>query len=164
MHKTFRMPLLALVAVAIPVLASACVESTGISCDAVVNQQASVHGDSVYTTSGLIYRDITVGTGAAVLSTDECQGVEVRYQGRLSNGTVFSQTAAGQTAGFRVGDGGLIAGFEQGLVGMKIGGRRQLIIPPSLGYGSTPQADNQGNIVIPANSTLVFDVDLVAIY
>ena len=143
-------------------LLSGCLETaTSFECDAVLSQQASVRGDSVVTTSGLIYRELAVGSGAEVQSTDRCQLVEVGYVGRLTSGTVFSETPDGQVFRFVVGDRSTITGFEQGMVGMRVGGRRQLIIPPELGYGS--EAQTQGPVQIPANSTLVFDVELVSL-
>ncbi len=102
--------------------------------------------------SGLYYRDITVGAGA-ILPDTGVRSVNVTYSGALRNATVFD---AG-TATFSVGNGGLIAGFDEGLRGMRVGGRRQLIIPPNLGYGSIRFGS------IPANSILVFDVTLNAI-
>jgi peptidylprolyl isomerase len=145
-------------------LLAACMETpTEFRCRAVVNQQASVRGDSIVTTSGLLYRELAAGTGAEVRSSDDCQFVRVRYVGRLLNGPVFSQTPEGVTYDFSVGRHLQIAGFEQGMVGMKVGGSRQLIIPPALGYGSQERRDANGNVVIPANSTLVFDVTLVSV-
>ena len=145
-------------------LLTACLDTpTEFECSAVVNQQASVRADSVVTTSGLIYRETQVGTGAQVQSTDDCQLVQVRYVGRLQDGTVFTQTPGTQVYAFTVGRHLLIEGFEQGVVGMRVGGSRQLIIPPALGYGDVPQRDGAGNIVVPAGSTLIFDVTLVAV-
>jgi FKBP-type peptidyl-prolyl cis-trans isomerase len=94
--------------------------------------------------------DLVVGTGAAVVSGDT---VTVTYVGTLTNGTQFD---AG-TFTFRVGAGAVIKGWDQGLVGMRVGGKRRLTIPPSLGYGSAAQGS------IPANSTLKFDITLLAI-
>jgi FKBP-type peptidyl-prolyl cis-trans isomerase len=98
----------------------------------------------------LTVEDLVVGTGATVVTGDT---VTVTYVGTLTNGTQFD---AG-TFSFRVGAGQVIKGWDQGLVGMRIGGRRRLTIPPNLGYGS------QANGSIPANSTLKFDIVLVAI-
>jgi FKBP-type peptidyl-prolyl cis-trans isomerase len=98
----------------------------------------------------LTVEDLVVGTGGTVVTGDT---VTVTYVGTLTNGTQFD---AG-TYTFRVGAGTVIKGWDQGLVGMRVGGRRRLTIPPNLGYGS--QAQNG----IPANSTLKFDIVLVAI-
>jgi FKBP-type peptidyl-prolyl cis-trans isomerase len=163
MRITFRPAFLALTALAVAIVSSACVDSTGVGCDAVSNVQTSVHLDSVITNSGLIYRELTVGTGATIQSIDECQDVRLRYIGRLANGTEFDRTPTGQTTSVTVGEHGVIPGFEQGLVGMKVGGTRQLIIPPHLAYGSQTVTDGSGHVIIPANSTIVFDVELVAI-
>jgi len=105
-------------------------------------------------TSGMYYRDIVVGGGAVVSSG---QLVSVRYTGFLINGTVFDARTAGQAPFvFQLGVGQVIQGWDLGVAGMKIGGKRQLIIPPDLGYG----AGGQGSI--PGNSILVFSVEVVA--
>jgi peptidylprolyl isomerase len=100
--------------------------------------------------------DITVGTGAEAKVGDN---VTVNYVGKLTNGTVFDASANHGGAGFTfpLGAGQVIKGWDQGVVGMKVGGKRELVIPASLGYG--PQAVGP----IPANSTLVFEVELVSI-
>ena len=105
--------------------------------------------------SNLVAVDLVVGTGSAVASGDT---VTVHYVGTLTNGTKFdSSYDCGQPYTFRVGAGQVIAGWDQGLVGMRVGGKRRLTIPPSLGYG------NRANGPIPANSTLVFEIDLLSI-
>ena len=99
--------------------------------------------------------DLTIGTGATAVNGDT---VTVHYVGTLTNGTKFdSSYDRGQPYTFRLGAGQVIAGFDQGVVGMKVGGKRKLTIPPSLGYGISPQGS------IPGNSTLIFEVDLVSI-
>ena len=108
---------------------------------------------STKTSTGLYYRDITVGSGAAVTSG---MALTVRYTGWLPNGTQFDANQSPATPfAFTVGVGQVIAGWDQGFVGMKVGGRRQLVIPPSLGYGSQSAGS------IPANSILVFTVDVL---
>ncbi len=99
--------------------------------------------------------DLIVGTGAAATTGNT---VTVNYVGRLQNGTQFdSSYDRGQPFTFRLGVGQVIAGWDQGVPGMRVGGKRRLTIPPSLGYGS------QGYGAIPPNSTLVFDIELVSI-
>jgi FKBP-type peptidyl-prolyl cis-trans isomerase FkpA len=104
---------------------------------------------STKTADGLYYRDITVGTGATIFTGT---AVNVKYSGAFPDGTVFDPGTNGNLV-FTV-PGNLIAGFNEGLLGMKVGGVRQLIIPPSLAYGST--GDYQ---VIPPNAVLVFTVN-----
>ncbi len=105
------------------------------------------------TASGLYYRDLVVGDGAEVLSG---KMVSVYYVGMLANGQIFdSATPDGGPVAFAVGVGRLIQGWDEGIPGMKVGGKRQLIVPPELGYGSMQ------NGPIPANATLVFTVDVV---
>ena len=101
--------------------------------------------------------DEVVGTGATAESGDT---VTVNYVGSLTNGTVFDASANHGTSGFTftLGAGQVIPGWDQGIVGMKEGGKRKLVIPPSLAYGNQAV----GN-VIPANSTLVFEVELVKV-
>lgn len=94
--------------------------------------------------------DLIVGTGATVVTGDT---VTVTYVGTLTNGTQFD---AG-TFSFRVGSGTVIRGWDQGLPGMRVGGKRRLTVPPNLGYGS------QANGAIPGNSTLLFEIVLLAI-
>ena len=109
----------------------------------------------VTTNTGLKYRDIIVGQGATPTTG---QRLTVHYIGRLANGTVFdSSISRGQPFQFTLGVGQVIAGWDEGLATMKVGGSRKLVIPPALGYGNVPN----GNI--PANSTLFFDVQLLAI-
>ena len=115
-------------------------------------------GDSATAPSGggtLVVEDLVVGTGATAAVGDT---VTVNYVGTLTNGTKFdSSYDAGKPFSFRIGAGTVIAGWEQGVPGMKVGGKRRLTIPPSLAYGSQAVGS------IPANSTLLFDVDLVSI-
>jgi len=116
--------------------------------------------DTVTTASGLKYADIIVGTGDVAQANSR---VQVHYTLWLSNGSGIETSRGGAPLLFTLGDAGLIAGFSQGIPGMKEGGTRRLIIPPSLGYGSTPQTDASGRVIIPANSTLIFDVELVSV-
>src|SRR3990167_7626772 len=105
----------------------------------------------------LMMKDQVVGTGAAAATGDT---VTVNYVGALTNGTVFDASANHGTTGFTftLGAGQVIKGWDEGIVGMKEGGKRTLLIPADLAYG--PQA--VGN-VIPANSALVFEVELLKV-
>ena len=108
------------------------------------------------TPSGLQYEELTVGSGTIARSG---QYVTVHYTGWLTNGKKFdSSLDRGDPFGFSLGQGQVIAGWDEGVQGMKIGGRRKLTIPPELGYG----AWGAGN-VIPPNATLVFEVELLGV-
>jgi peptidylprolyl isomerase len=109
-------------------------------------------GKSTRTATGLYYRDLGDGAGTPVANG---QRVAVRYTGWLANGTQFGSNVGGATLEFTLGSGQLIPGLEQGIVGMRVGGRRQLVIPPSLAYGSSGQG------TIPGNAILVVNVELV---
>lgn len=105
--------------------------------------------------------DLIVGTGAEAVSGST---LRVNYAGWLYNaakpdskGGQFDASPAGQPLTFTLGVGQVIAGWDQGLIGMKVGGQRRLVLPPSLGYGGSRQGP------IPANATLVFDVELIEI-
>lgn len=104
----------------------------------------------------LVIKDLIKGTGPVAKASST---VTVQYVGVLyANGTQFDASwndGAGKPVTFPLS--GVIKGWQEGIPGMRVGGRRELIIPPSLGYGSTPQAK------IPANSTLVFVIDLHSI-
>jgi len=115
----------------------------------------SPSANAVTTASGLIYEDLQVGDGATAKAGDT---VSVNYTGWLEDGTKFdSSLDRGQPFDFTLGAGQVIAGWDEGVAGMQVNGTRLLVIPPSLGYGST------ANGSIPANSTLIFEVQLVAI-
>lgn len=106
--------------------------------------------------SGLVYEDIVVGNGTMA---DPGLTVTVNYSGRLTDGTEFDSSArSGRPLVFQLGAGRVIAGWEQGIKGMRIGGKRKLTIPPDLAYGSS----GNGN-VIPPNATLVFDIELLGV-
>jgi FKBP-type peptidyl-prolyl cis-trans isomerase FkpA len=111
---------------------------------------------NVTTPSGLIYDELVAGTGAAARAGSD---VLVHYTGWLTDGTKFdSSVDRGEPFGFPLGQGQVIAGWDEGVEGMRVGGKRKLTIPPSLGYG----AYGAGG-VIPPNATLVFEVELLAI-
>jgi len=101
--------------------------------------------------------DEVVGTGAIAAAGDN---VTVNYVGSLTNGTVFDASANHGTSGFTftLGAGQVIKGWDSGIIGMKEGGKRKLVIPASLAYG-----DQAVGNVIPANSTLIFEVELLKV-
>ena len=108
------------------------------------------------TPSGLTIEDVTVGSGAAATAG---QDVTVHYTGWLTNGTKFdSSKDRNDPFVFPLGGGRVIKGWDEGVQGMKVGGKRKLTIPPALGYG----ARGAGG-VIPPNATLVFEVELLGI-
>ncbi|MEP6618344.1 MAG: FKBP-type peptidyl-prolyl cis-trans isomerase [bacterium] len=117
------------------------IEQTTFASSLGVNLSASTK-----TSDGLYYRDVVVGTGATIAAGTKL--TSVKYSGALADGSVFD---AGTLPGFTV-PGNLIPGFNEGLLGMKVGGTRQLIIPPVLGYGAA------GNGPIPPNAVIVFTV------
>ncbi len=111
------------------------------------NQDAGAAG-------GLVVQDESVGGGEAAAPGDM---VTVNYTGKLQNGTVFDSSVGRAPFQFTLGTGQVIPGWDQGLQGMKVGGKRLLIIPPALGYGA------QGMGPIPPNATLIFEVDLIKV-
>ena len=109
------------------------------------------------TPSGLRYTDLVTGDGAT--ATGPGQTVEVHYTGWLTDGTKFdSSVDRGEPFSFPLGVGYVIQGWDEGVTGMCIGGKRRLVVPPELGYG----ARGAGG-VIPPNATLVFEVELLGI-
>ena len=104
----------------------------------------------------LTVTDTVMGAGAEAKAGDQ---VSVKYVGMLADGTVFdaSERHGDQPFVFMLGNGDVIQGWDQGIAGMKVGGKRRLIIPPSLAYGERDLG------IIPANSTLIFDVELLAV-
>ncbi len=102
-----------------------------------------------------LYIDIVAGTGQDVAKGSQ---VTVNYRGWLTTGAEFDESyAKGAPFTFTEGSQGVIVGWQEGIFGMKVGGKRRIIVPPALGYGATPHDP------IPANAVLIFDVELVGI-
>lgn len=119
-------------------------------------QDAKKETKVITTKSGLKYEELKVGTGQEAKSGDT---VEVHYTGTLSDGKKFdSSLDRGKPFSFPLGKGRVIKGWDEGVAGMKVGGKRKLIIPPDLGYGES----GAGN-VIPPNAELTFEVELLKI-
>ena len=120
------------------------------------NAPTRVTGDGVKTDSGLQYLEIRVGTGEVA---KEGSHVRVHYTGWLTTGKKFdSSVDRGQPFDFTIGNGEVIRGWEEGVAGMRVGGKRQLRIPPELGYGADGSPPT-----IPPNATLIFDIQLLAV-
>ena len=131
---------------------------TGViaSADALTEPTPSEPNPMTTTDSGLQYEEIKEGTGAMPKAG---QSVTVHYTGTLENGTKFdSSRDRNRPFSFRIGVGQVIKGWDEGVMSMRVGGQRKLVIPPELGYG----ARGAGG-VIPPNATLVFDVELISI-
>ena len=144
---------LLMVAVAIPACAQ---KETKLAETAAqpAQQTPAASAKTITTPSGLAYEDLVVGTGPSPKSG---KMVKVHYTGTLVNGTKFdSSRDHGQPFDFTIGVGQVIPGWDEGVMGMKVGGRRKLVIPPQLGYGAAGAGG-----VIPPNATLLFDVELL---
>jgi peptidylprolyl isomerase len=118
--------------------------------------QAAAPAREVVTPSGLKYVDLKVGQGEMA---NPGKIVEVRYTGKLEDGTPFDACRNnGQPFTFRLGAGDAIKGWDEGLAGMRVGGKRKLVIPPELGFGK------QGvGSVVPPNAVLVYEFELLAV-
>jgi FKBP-type peptidyl-prolyl cis-trans isomerase len=120
------------------------------------NAPTPVQGAGTTTPTGLQYWDIKQGAGTTAATG---QKVEVQYTGWLTDGHKFdSSVGTGRNFAFMLGQGQVIKGWDEGVAGMKVGGKRQLRIPPQLAYG-----DRGFPGAIPAGSTLVFDVELMGV-
>jgi len=121
------------------------------------NAPTKVTGDGVKTDSGLRYWDIKVGTGAVAKDGSH---VKVHYTGWFTTGKKFdSSVDAHKPFEFTIGKGDVIKGWDEGVTGMKVGGKRQLRIPPELAYGERGYPG-----AVPANATLIFDVQLLGVW
>jgi peptidylprolyl isomerase len=159
-RMTLGIVLLLSIGLAVPLVACGGGEEAGPTPTVPATQGAggppAVSGTPTVTADGLQIIDVVVGTGA---SAEPSQTVEVNYTGWLADGTKFgSSLDSGQTFSFVLGAGNVIAGWDEGVAGMKVGGERRLIIPPALAYGEAGRPP-----VIPGNAQLTFDVQLVSI-
>lgn len=117
-----------------------------------VSQNTSVEADK----TGLKVEDLKVGTGAEAVNGKK---VTVNYTGTLTDGKKFDSSYDRNTPfDFTLGAGEVIQGWDMGVAGMKVGGKRKLTIPPALGYGEAGAGD-----VIPANATLIFEIELLKV-
>ena len=122
----------------------------------IIVSEKDPNSKEIVTPSGLTYLDQTIGTGEPAVAG---QTATVHYTGWLENGNKFdSSVDRGQPFSFPLGAGRVIKGWDEGVVGMKVGGKRKLTIPASLGYGTRGVGG-----VIPPNATLIFDVELLEI-
>lgn len=154
---------LALVAGSAAALAG-CLDSTApdpsYACAVNASPTAQIAGDTIREPNGLKYIAGVVGDTARGDVVQNTNTVEVCYVGFFPNGQVFDRGATVVDIPANL----VIPGFAQGIVGMREGATRRLVIPPALGYGSQPVRDpNTQAVVIPANSTLVFDVGILRI-
>ncbi|WP_243371631.1 FKBP-type peptidyl-prolyl cis-trans isomerase [Geotalea sp. SG265] len=148
--EKFIVMLLLLVAVVIP----ACAQKESKIVAEPKATAASAAANAVKTPSGLSYTDLVPGSGP---SPTAGKPVKVHYTGWLENGTKFdSSLDRGEPFVFTIGAGQVIPGWDEGVMTMKVGGKRKLIIPPQLGYGAAGAGG-----VIPPNATLIFEVELL---
>jgi len=156
-QKYWPLPILS-VLFAVFAIASGCGDTNKSSTPSTSNSSGptKVNGQPHTTPSGLQYWDIVAGTGATAAAGST---VKVHYTGWLINGGKFdSSRDRGEPFSFLLGAGQVIKGWDEGVAGMKVGGKRQLRITPELGYG----ASGAGG-VIPPNATLIFDVELLEV-
>ena len=118
--------------------------------------------DQAGVTDQVQIQDVAVGEGEEAAPGSV---VSVLYVGRFEDGTVFDSSEAhdNEPLVFTLGEPGLIPGFQIGINGMREGGERIMAIPPSLGYGAQEVKDPEGNVIIPANTNLVFNVRLISV-
>lgn len=145
-----------LIALGVYVLLNRAPSTTPTTDTPATGQLPTATGDQVQA------QEVSVGTGAQAAPGTV---VSVLYVGKLQDGTVFDSSAAhnNEPLTFQLGSQGLIAGFQVGVNGMKEGGERLIAIPPALGYGTQDVKDASGKVIIPANSTLIFDIKLVKV-
>ena len=130
---------------------AASADSNAASANAASATEKGAQGD----VTELKIVDERVGTGPAAKSGDQ---LSMNYKGTLTNGKVFDQSYGRAPFDFQLGAGNVIKGWDQGIVGMKVGGKRKLVIPPNLGYG-----EQGAGADIPPGATLIFEVELLSV-
>jgi FKBP-type peptidyl-prolyl cis-trans isomerase FkpA len=148
---------MAVVACALLGAGAGCInEPSAPKCVSTSLTQIAMRGDTVVLNTGLRYIETKGGAGEAI---QWCRGATVHYTAYLANGTrLESSRDLDIPLAFTPGLGDLIDGFEQGVIGLRAQGTRRVIVPPELGYGAVAQ-QNSGSVVIPANSTLIYDIE-----
>jgi FKBP-type peptidyl-prolyl cis-trans isomerase len=156
---TFRAGFAGLAAV---LLLAGCIDPIEVQqCRPMTYTVAEMRGDTTVTTTGLRFIEGDAGIGLAL---EWCQLTAVHYEAFLLDGTKFdSSRDRNLPLVFTPGMGALIDGLEQGVVGVSMGGTRRLIISPELGFGSEPRRNEAGEIIVPGNSTVVYDIQVVEI-
>jgi FKBP-type peptidyl-prolyl cis-trans isomerase len=130
--------------------------STETSADASAQPEVACSADATELPGGLCYVDTKLGDGPEVKKGDV---LKMNYVGKLADGTVFDESSKhGGPFEFKLGAGAVIQGWDEGIPGMRVGGKRTLTIPPEMGYGESGYPP-----VIPPNATLVFDVEVVSV-
>ena len=137
------------------VLTSLALVLAAVAVSAQTGGPTKVTGKPKTTASGVQYWDVTAGSGATAVSG---KNVTVNYTGWLTSGKQFDTSVGKRPFQFKLGAGQVIQGWDDGVAGMKVGGKRQLRIPPNLAYGSQGVSG-----AIPPNATLIFDVELLAV-
>ena len=112
--------------------------------------------ESAAVSTDLVIEDQVVGEGPAAKAGDT---ITVHYTGYLTDGTQFASSQGGDPYTLTLGVGGVIQGWDEGLIGMQVGGKRKLTIPPDMAYGES----GAGGGIIPPNATLIFEVELLEI-
>ncbi len=138
------------------VLALVALGGMQVACSGSTEDDKTKEGKIVTTKSGLKYQDLRAGTGKTAAKGDT---VVVHYTGWLKNGKKFdSSKDRNRPFDFKLGAGMVIKGWDEGVAGMKVGGKRKLMIPPDLGYGADGAGDD-----IPPNAELIFEVELLEV-
>lgn len=147
--------------IAAALLLGACTDFTGgstFTCNTQAPTRTGMRGDTVTTQIGLMYIDSIAGTGALL---EACQQATVDFDLYRTDGMKFDSSTVAQPLTFVAGAGRLnILGVDVGVIGMKVGGVRRLIVPPELAFGDREYRSSTGEVILPPNSTIIADVTL----